>query len=121
MVASINSDYSSRKGIYKDLYRELNADNKKKEASKARRPRKGIYVEMYKQIEFKNNEWKEKQKNIYILAFNQAINDLSSRVSYLLASATGQIKMLIVAFMVAKEPINSYIESNCDIYQNSIQ
>ena len=48
MVAPI---YSNRKGIYKDLYRQLDADNKKKEASQAPKPKRGIYVDLYRQFE----------------------------------------------------------------------
>lgn len=113
MVAPI---YTNKKGIYKDLYREIDSDNKKKDATLTRKPRKGIYVELYKQIEFKNNENKEKQNNIYILTIKKIINDLASKVSFILSSATGEVKMLIVALMVVKRPINSYIESNLDIY-----
>jgi hypothetical protein len=112
MVAPINSDYSNRKGIYKDLYREIDSDNKKKDASQARRPRKGIYIELYKQIEFKNNERKNSQNNLYGLAFKKLINDITSKASYFFSCAAGEAKMLIVACMVAKKPINSYIENN---------
>lgn len=113
MVAPI---YSNRKGIYKDLYREIDSDNKKKEVSKARKPRKGIYVEMYKQIEFRNNESNNNPNNLYALAFKTLINDLVSKVSYFFSSAAGEIKMIIVALMVAKKPINSYIENNLQTY-----
>lgn len=53
MVAPIHSEYSNKKGIYKDLYREIEADNKKKSiaASLATRPKKGIYAKLYRQIE----------------------------------------------------------------------
>lgn len=55
MVAPI---YSDRKGIYKDLYREIDADNKRKglekDASQARKPRKGIYVNLYRQLKEDN-------------------------------------------------------------------
>lgn len=118
MVAPINSDYSNRKGIYKDLYREIDSDNKKKDASQTRKPKKGIYVEMYKQIEFTNNERKNKQPNLYVLALKKLINDITSKASCILSSVVGEARMLILAMMVAKKPINSYIESNWDINQN---
>jgi len=111
--------FTNRKGIYKDLYREIDSDNKKKEVSQARRPKKGIYVELYNQIEFKNNERKKKQNNLYVLAFKKVINDIFSKASLILSSATGEIKMLILALLVVKRPINSYIESNLDVYQNN--
>lgn len=122
MVAPI---YSNKRGIYKDLYREIESDkNKKKKAENthlARKPKKGIYVELYRQIEFKNNERKNNSNNLYILAFKKFINDVSSSIARFFSSATGEVKMLIVAYMVAKKPINSYIENNWDINQNSIQ
>lgn len=122
MVTPINSNYTNRKGIYKDLYREIDAENNKKkkeeEASLAKKPRKGIYVELYKQIEqgkqklaFKNNAADNNQNNVYSLALKKLINDIASKVSYCFSSATREIKMLIVALMVAKKPINSYIEN----------
>lgn len=121
MVAPLQSNYSNKKGIYSDLYREIDADNKKKDASAARKPRKGIYVQLYKQIEFKNNERKNDSNNLYVLAFKELIKDIFSRISYCFSSASREVKMLIVACMVAKKPINSYIENNWDSYQNSIQ
>ena len=114
MVAPLQSDYSNRKGIYKDLYREIDSDNKKKNASQARRPKKGIYVEMYKQIEFKNNERKKDSRNLYVLALKKLVTDIFSRISYFFSSASKEVKLLIVAYMVAKKPINSYIENNWD-------
>jgi len=115
MVAPI---YSNRKGIYKDLYREIDADNKKKEASLARKPRKGIYRELYRQIEFKNSEHTNNQNNLYMLTFKKMFIDISSTVSYFCTAATGGFKMILVAFMVAKKPINSYIESNFETYSD---
>jgi len=128
MVAPI---YTNRKGIYKDLYREIDANNKRrleKESFQSKKPNKGIYVALYRQLEddkqklaLKNNERKNSPNNLYILAFKKFINDVSSKVSYFLSSTTGEVKMLIVALIVAKKPINSYIENNWDIQQNSIQ
>lgn len=123
MVAPI---YSNRKGIYKDLYREIDADNKKTKSdidSSIRRPRKGIYVELYKQIGFKNNESKNDSNNFYALAFKKFINDVSSSFSRFFSLATGEVKMLILACMVAKKPINDYIENslqntNTGLYYN---
>lgn len=115
MVAPLHSNYSSRKGIYKDLYKEIDSDNKKKKSdidSNARRPRKGIYVELYKQIDFKNREQRSDQSNLYLLAFKKFVKDTLSRVSYFFSPASLEIKPLIVACMVAKKPIDSYIENN---------
>jgi len=114
MVAPINSDYSNRKGIYKDLYREMDFDNKKKESSQVKRQPKGIYTELYRQIKFKNKEREDEYSNLYIIALSKLVRDVFSRVSYFFSSATGEIKMLIIACMVAKKPINSYIENNLE-------
>ncbi|MEI7474969.1 MAG: hypothetical protein WCK67_09350 [bacterium] len=53
MIDSIN--YSSKKGIYRDLYRTIHLDNKK-EVSPAFRERKGIYKDIYSNIELNNSE-----------------------------------------------------------------
>lgn len=67
MINTVN--YSNRKGIYKDLYREIDTDNKKKEASQAKKPNKGIYVGLYRQLEddkktinFEHSRQEEKAK-----------------------------------------------------------
>lgn len=117
MVAPI---YSNRKGIYKDLYREIDADNKKKKPdidSNIRRPKKGIYVELYRQIEFKNNDNNSRPNNLYTLALKQLIKDILSQSSRYFSKVTSEIKFLIAALMVAKKPINNYIESDIN-YSN---
>lgn len=108
MVAPI---YSNKKGIYRDLYREIDTDSKKNICSNARSPKKGIYVELYKQIGFKSSEQRSEQSNLYLLAFKKLIKDTLSRVSYFFSTASGELKMIIVAFTFAKKPINSYIEN----------
>lgn len=118
MVAPI---YSNRKGIYKDLYKEIDSDNKKKEASQIKKRPKGIYIEMYKQIGFKNNDGKTNKNDLYILAFKKFIKDILSRTSRFFSVATSDIKMLIIACMIVKTPINNYIEKNWDIQKSSTQ
>lgn len=123
MVAPI---YSNRKGIYKDLYREIDADNKKKKSdidSNVKKNKKGIYVELYRQIEFKNNESKNDSNNLYALAFKKLVKDIFSNISYFFSSASIEIKPLILACMVAKKPINDYIGNslhniNTGLYYN---
>lgn len=112
MVAPLHSTYSNRKGIYKDLYREIDSDNKKKDASQVRKPRKGIYVELYKQIDFRNREQRSEQNNLYLLAFKQLVKDTLSKISYFFSPASLEVKPLIAACVVAKKPINDYIENN---------
>lgn len=113
MVAPI---HTNKRGIYKDLYKEIESNNKKKEASQVKKPRKGIYIELYKQIEFKNNDSREKPNNLYILALKKFIDDLCSKILNFISSATGEVKMLLLAFVVAKKPIGNYIENNLDNY-----
>lgn len=119
MINSVN--YSNRKGIYKDLYREIDSDNKKRKASQSKKPRKGIYVELYKQLNFKNNDNSHEQNNLYALAFKKMIKDLSSRISYFFLAATSEVKMLILAYIVVKKPVNSYIKNNLQFYSNQEQ
>lgn len=121
MVAPLQADYSNKKGIYKNLYREIDSNNKKKELSQVKRPKKGIYVELYKQIEFKNNERRNDSNNLYVLAFKKLVSDIFSKISYFFSAATGEVKMLIVACVVAKKPINSYIENCLQTYPSSEQ
>lgn len=118
MVAPLQSDYSNRKGIYKNLYREIDSNNKKKEFSQEKRSKKGIYVELYKQIGFKNREQRNDQNNLYLLAFKKFVKDTLSKVSYFFSPASPEVKPLIVACIVAKKPINSYIENNLGIYSS---
>lgn len=115
MVAPI---YSNKKGIYKDLYREIDSENNKKkktnEKSQLIKPKKGIYRELYKQIElektaFKNNE-KHKKKN-FLLILQKMINTVFSRMTSFFSATRGEIKMLIAACVIAKKPIKSYIEN----------
>lgn len=121
MVAPLQSDYSNRKGIYKDLYREIDANNHKKESLNVRKSRKGIYVELYKQIDFEKQEKRSNQNNLYFLAFKKLVKDIFSRISYVFSAASREIKMLILAYVVAKKPINSYIGNNLQTYQNQGQ
>lgn len=123
MVAPI---YSNKKGIYKDLYKQIDSDNKKKagESSQTRR-RKGIYVELYRQIEgkceaeciLKGHE--KKRDSIYsqfIQGIQKFIDVAPSKATYCVSSAGNGIKMLLLACLVAKKPVNSYIDNNIQSY-----
>jgi len=126
MVAPIQSNYSNRRGIYKDLYRELDSDNKKKVASQARKPRKGIYVSLYHQLEkdrqsisFKKDE---EERNILLIQFakvvKKVISNILSKITYFFSAVAGEFKLLALAFVFAKKPINNYIEQNLPVYDN---
>lgn len=121
MVAPI---YSNKKGIYKDLYREIDADNKKKEASQAPKPKKGIYVNLYRQLEedkilhFKSEEEKNNLSLQLIQTAGNGINKILSQWSYFFSNAASKLKLLIIACIVVKKPINNYIENNLPIYLN---
>ena len=108
----VQAIYSNRKGIYRNLYREIDSDNQKKKSSQIKMQPKGIYTELYKQIKFRNNERKNQYSNWHILALRKLIRNVFSRLSYLFLAATGELKMLIIACMFAKKPINNYIENN---------
>lgn len=45
------NNYSNKKGIYKDLYKAIDAEQKKKDTFASFRPRKGIYRDLYRHIE----------------------------------------------------------------------
>lgn len=104
MVAPI---YSSKKGIYKDLYREIDADNRKKakeeEASLASRPKKGIYVNLYRQIEedkavsFKSKKEENKEKNIwhsYPLKACAYSNDVGEAIRPIIGSFSAKLSWI---------------------------
>lgn len=114
MVAPI---YSNRKGIYKDLYREIDSDNKKKTSLKG--SPKGIYKDLYRQIEqetiaFKNNE-NNKQGNFF-QSIKKKANYVLSKVSYVFSSARGESKPLILACFVANKSVNSYVGNTSPHY-----
>lgn len=121
MVAPINSN---RKGIYRDLYREIDADNKKNQII---RPRKGIYVNLYNQIEndrsmASKGNLKNEGLNFLYSQFTQIIQNITnvilSKLSYFFLFAKGYAKILLLVLTVSKKPIKNYIESNIQVYSN---
>jgi len=123
MVAPI---YSNRRGIYKDLYREIDTKNKKEESSKTRRSKKGIYINLYRQLErdkqnilFKQDEDDRKILLTQLVKFvKKGTTNFLSKISYFFSAVAGEFKMLAMAFVIAKKPINSYIENNLPTYDN---
>lgn len=114
MVAPI---YSNKKGIYKDLYREIESDNKQIK-DKKKSPR-GIYANLYRQIEndmkgitFKNNNNdNNSNKTLHIQIFKSIFNDVVSKFSLLFSAVATEFKIVIFAFALAKNPVNSYIQN----------
>jgi len=123
MVAPI---YANRKGIYSDLYREIDAENNRKDASKARKPKKGIYVNLYKQLEndkrnifFKHDEDEQTVLFIqFVKVVKKVLSNILSKISYFFSAVAGEFKMLAMAFVIAKKPINNYIDQNLPAYEN---
>lgn len=117
MVAPI---YANKKGIYKNLYMEIDTDNKKRESSRVRRQPKGIYKNLYSQItEFEGKD-KNQENSLYFRftrSTQKSFRAYISRMSYFFSSASSTIKMLILACLIAKKPINSYIRNNIN-YSN---
>lgn len=58
----VNSIYSDKKGIYKDLYRTLDSDKQKENAIQSSRQRKGIYKNLYRQLEEDKITFKQKRQ-----------------------------------------------------------
>lgn len=117
MVAPI---YSSRKGIYQDLYREIDSDNKKKSESPKGSP-KGIYVNLYSQIGeviFQGIDERQKQTlhNNALKVAQRLVNGIYSKTSFVFSTVNAELKMFILAFMVARKPINNYINDNIPNY-----
>lgn len=117
MVAPI---YENKKGIYRDLYREINSENQKKKADSQKQSPKGIYKNLYINIRAENKftfgNKKKKQKdslyNRFIKKMQGFIKFIISKISYCLSSASIEEKPLIIAYMFAKQPINNYIENS---------
>lgn len=116
MINQIN--YSNRKGIYRDLYREIDADNNKKKkmdaAYQTPRAKKGIYKDLYRQLEedksvsFKANEAKqteacEDKENIwhtYPLKGIAYSNDIGEALRPIIGSFLAKLSWIPAIFYV---------------------
>lgn len=121
----VQAIYTNRKGIYRDLYRTLEAENEQNKPQERRH--KGIYANLYRQIEedkhiifFKSNKERNEKLN-YLITFKKIFNQFLSKASYLCSSAANEIKVLVIAVMVAKKPISNYVENNINTYQKQNQ
>jgi hypothetical protein len=113
MVAPI---YSNKKGIYKNLYSQIDSDNKKTKAETCsnRRP-KGIYRDLYQHIlgfEGKETNNNAKENMNIIQSVQRTIRLYFSKMSYFFSSASSSLKMLILACLIVIKPVNNYIENN---------
>lgn len=110
MVNSVH--YSNRKGIYKDLYRAIDTENKKKEKKddpfKAFRQRKGIYVDLYRQLEedkaavkftkSKNNIEKEDMLHKYPLKALMYSNNVGEALKPLVGNLIAKLSWIPAIF-----------------------
>lgn len=116
--------YSDKKGIYKDLYRTINSDNQQQEKP-VKRQRKGIYANLYRQfyddargVNFRNNKEEGNSNKILIIqVFKNTIKNLLSKISFFFSAVATELKLIAFAFVVAKKPIDNYIENNLSDYQ----
>lgn len=120
----VQAIHSNKKGIYKNLYLEIESENKKKAQENARkRSPKGIYKDLYTHLDnkyFTGNE-DQKRKSLYSEFFQhlqKGFSTLTSRFSYFFSIAGSELKMLMLAFFVAKKPVSNYIENNLNTYSN---
>lgn len=123
----VRAIYTDKRGIYKDLYRTIDSENKKEKPVK--RQRKGIYTNLYMRLEeekrgisqqvssFKGNNRKDKARISLFVAFKNFVNVILSKASYFVAATAGEIKVIILAFLLVKKPINSYIENSLETSQ----
>lgn len=119
----VQAVYSNKKGIYKNLYMEIDSDNRKKkvtEASYYKRIPKGIYKDLYKQIAgFEGRD--EGQENPLVTQILQSaqktLSSYFSRISYFFSSASNSLKVFMLACIIAKKPVSNYIENNVN-YEN---
>lgn len=121
MVAPI---YTNRKGIYIDLYREIDSDNKKKEIAQVQRPRRGIYVSLYKQIEgsklniaFKDKKEQDALQMKFVQTIQKNVNSILSKILCFHSYVASEIRMLLVAYVFVKRPIKNYLETKLPVYQ----
>lgn len=118
----VKAIYTDKKGIYRDLYRTLYSENKQEKTEK-RQP-KGIYANLYRQlkeeeksailsqVKFCGNKNRKNNKKInFLLSIKNTFNMFLSKISYVFSIAAVELKFLVLAFMVAKKPINSYIKN----------
>lgn len=121
MVAPI---YAHKKGIYKNLYLEIDSENNKKAKENAyKRNPKGIYRDLYTHLDnkyFTGNE-DQQRKSLYsqvVQHLQTGFSTLTARFSYFFSIAGSELKMLMLAFFVATKPVGNYIENNLDTYSN---
>lgn len=119
----VQAIYANKKGIYKNLYLEIDSDNKKKKVaadSYYKRSPKGIYRDLYKQLAgFEGRE--ERQENPLVTQIIQltqkTLSSYFSRMSYFFSSASSSLKVFMLACIIAKKPVSNYIENNVN-YEN---
>lgn len=119
----VQAVYSNKKGIYKNLYLEIDSDNKKKaaEASYYKRSPKGIYRDLYKQLAGFEGREEKRERYLGYQIFQSAQKTLSSyfsRMSYFFSVASNSIKVLMLACLIIKKPISNYIEGGM-FYENN--
>lgn len=120
MVAPI---YSNKKGIYKNLYLEIDSENKKKKAAETsyyKKSHKGIYRDLYKQLTWFEGSDDSRENPLITQILQSAQTTLSSyfsRMSYFFSSASNLLKMFMLACIIAKKPVSNYIENNIN-YEN---
>lgn len=122
MVAPI---YANKKGIYKNLYMEIDSDNKKKKTAQTSyiRSPKGIYRDLYKQLAGFEGRDDSREKSLFYELFQSAQTTISSyfsKMSYFFSSASNSIKMLMLACLIVKKPVGNYIDNNIN-YANQGQ
>lgn len=116
----VQAIYTNKKGIYKNLYLEIDSENKKKaEENALKKSPKGIYKDLYTHLDnkyFTGNE-DQKRKSLSLRIFyhlQKGFNTLTSRFSYFFSTARTELKMLMLAFLFAKKPVSNYIKNNID-------
>lgn len=116
MVSSI---YSNKKGIYQDLYREIDAENKKKETSQIKRHPKGIYKDLYRTLEtektsFKASEKKKDKKSIwhtYPLKICAYSNDVGEAIRPVIGAFFAKLSWLPAIFYIIGSILSKVFDS----------
>jgi hypothetical protein len=124
MVTSI---YTDKKGIYKDLYRTIEAEKQPQQTCQSRE-RKGIYKDLYRTLEtekisFKANEKKEEKENIwhtYPLKICAYSNDVGEAIRPVIGAYFAKLSWIPAIFYIIGAILSKAFCSNSPEKSNEL-
>lgn len=124
----VNSIYTDKKGIYRDLYRTIEAEKQTHQTFQPK-PRKGIYKDLYKhldeekQISFKAKQ-KEDKENIwhtYPLKGCAYSNDIGEAVRPIIGNSFAKLSWIPAIFYVLGAIISKILTANSNDKSKELQ